>query len=158
LQVALPAAEHALTDGPGNSNLLGMSSLKQLKQAQKAAGHHQQIILDLSGLVKDIERCEKTITSLQKELLAINSKYEGKRNTREDVEYLSGLLDCAKKKLAWEKQIASLQKRTPELLQQMSRFLNDPLNPPSDEMRQQMLQSLQSVQATMERLQTVKIE
>lgn len=139
-------------------NLLRMSSLKQIKLAQKAAGHHQQVISELNALVKDIERCEKTIVSLQKDLIAVNTKFQGKRNTREDVEYLSGLLDCAKKKLAWEKQIASLQKRTPELLQQMARLLNDPLNPPSEETRAQMLQSLQSVQATMERLQTVKVE
>ena len=139
-------------------NLLRMSSLKQLKLAQKAASQNQQVISELNALVKDIERCEKTIVSLQKELTAINTKFQGKRDTRQDVEYLTGLLDCAKKKLAWEKQIASLQKRTPELLQQMAKLLNDPLNPPSEETRTQMLQSLQSVQATMERLQAVKVE
>jgi len=65
-----------------------MSSLKQIKLAQKAAGHHQQVISELSALVKDIERCEKTIVSLQKDLIAVNTKFQGKRNTREDVEYL----------------------------------------------------------------------
>ena len=135
-----------------------MSSIKQLKLAQRAAGQHQIVVSELKALAQDIERCEKTILKLQQDLIAINTKFQGKRSTREDVEYLSGLLECAKRKLAWEKQIASLQKRTPSLLEQMQRFLTDPQNPPSEETRTQMLQALQSVQATMERLQTVKME
>src|SRR6476469_9607571 len=133
-----------------------MSSLKQIKQAEKAAGQSRLVIVELQSLVKDIERCESTMTALKTELAAVNSKYQGPRNTREDIAYLTALLDCAKKKLAWEKTIASLQKRTPELLQKMAGLLNDPHNPPSEETRTRLLTGLQAVQAAMERLQSVK--
>src|SRR6516162_178166 len=109
-----------------------MSSIKDLKLAQKAAVEHQRVISELNALVKDIERCEKTMTNLKAELEAANSKYPGPRTTREDIEYLTALLDCAKKKLAWEKQITSLQKRTPTVLQQMTGFLNDAKNSPNE--------------------------
>jgi DNA gyrase/topoisomerase IV subunit A len=132
-----------------------MSSIKDLKLAQKAAVEHQRVISELNALVKDIERCEKTMTNLKAELEAANSKYPGPRTTREDIEYLTALLDCAKKKLAWEKQITSLQKRTPTVLQQMTGFLNDAKNSPNENARAQMLQCLESVQAAMERLQKV---
>jgi len=68
------------------------------------------------------------------------------------------LLKCANKKLGWEKQIASMQKRTPTTLDRMAQLLNDPKNPPADEMRANMLQALQGVQAAMERLQNMKTE
>jgi len=132
-----------------------MSSIKDLKLAQKAAVEHQKVISELNTLVKDIERCEKTMTSLKTELEAANSKYPGPRTTREDIAYLTDLLDCAKKKLAWEKQITSLQKRTPEVLRQMTGFLNDVKNAPNEVTRAQMLQCLESVQSAMERLQKV---
>jgi hypothetical protein len=135
-----------------------MSSLKQIKQAEKVAGQSRLVVADLQSLVKDIERCERTMTALKTELAAVNSKYQGQRNTREDIAYLTALLDCAKKKLAWEKTIASLQKRTPDILGKMSSLINDPQNPPPDETRAQMLGSLQAVQDAMERLQQVKIE
>ena len=135
-----------------------MSSLKQLKLAEKAAGQSRLVIADLQSLVKDIERCEKTMTALKTELAAVNSKYQGPRNTREDIAYLTALLDCAKKKLAWEKNIASLQKRTPDILGKMMSLINDPQNPPPEDTRSQMLSSLQAVQLAMERLQQIKIE
>jgi hypothetical protein len=133
-------------------------SLKQLKLAEKLAAQSRLILAGLQSLVKDIERCEKTMTALKTELAGVNAKYQGPRNTREDIAYLTALLDCAKKKLAWEKNIASLQKRTPDILGKMMALLNDPQNPPPDETRAQMLNSLQAVQAAMERLQQVKIE
>jgi len=132
-----------------------MSSIKDLKLAQKAAVEHQKVISELNTLVKDIERCEKTMTSLKTELEAANSKYPGPRTTREDIAYLTDLLDCAKKKLAWEKQITSHQKRTPEVLRQMTGFLNDVKNAPNEVTRALMLQCLESVQSAMERLQKV---
>lgn len=130
-----------------------MSSLRQLKLEGKAAAHQQQIVLELNALVKDIERSEKIISTLKHDLDAVNAKFQGPRSTREDVAYLSSLLDCAKKKLAWEKQIASLQKRTPPLLERMAGIMNDPLVPPAPETREQMLRALQSIQSAMERLQ-----
>lgn len=132
-----------------------MSSLKELKAAQKSALQQQEVISELATLVRDIERCEKTIGDLQSELAAVNSKYPSPRSTRQDIDYLTDLLACARKKLAWEKQIASLQKRTPIILQKMSELLNDPKNPPAQETRIEMLQALQRVQATMERLQSI---
>jgi hypothetical protein len=133
-----------------------MPSLKELKQAEKSIIQQHQVVLELSAIVKDIERCEKTITELQRELAATNSKYPSPRTTRQDIAYLTDLLKCANKKLAWEKQLASLQKRTPATLEQMAVLLNDPKNPPTEPIRSDMLRALQGVQAAMERLQNVK--
>ena len=129
-----------------------MISLKNIKDAEKAAAQQQAVVLELNALAKDIERCERTLSTLRAELDMVNSKYAGQRNTREDIAYLTGLLDCAKKKLAWEKQIASLQKRTPALLEKMTAAMNDPRSPMSNDLRAQMLRSLQGIQAAMERL------
>ena len=133
-----------------------MSSIKDLKNEQKSLLQQQQVVSELNTLVKDIERSEKTILDLQTELNAVNTKYPVPRTTRQDVAYLTDLLKCAQKKLAWEKQIASMQKRTPATLQKMSQLLNDEKNPPTDAMRVMMLQALQGVQAAMQRLQGIK--
>jgi len=133
-----------------------MASIKDLKNEQKSLMQQQQVVAELSTLVKDIERSEKIIFDLQAELHAVNSKYPSPRTTRQDIAYLTDLLKCANKKLAWEKQIASMQKRTPATLQKMSQLLNDEKNPPADAMRVQMLQALQGVQSAMERLQGIK--
>jgi hypothetical protein len=131
-------------------------SLKQLRLADKSIAQQHQVITELNSIVKDIERCERTITDLQGELGLINTKFSGPRNTRQDIEYLSSLLNCAKKKLAWEKNLASLQKRTPQVLENMTSLLNDPVNPPADQTRVEMLRALQGVQTAMERLQSVQ--
>jgi hypothetical protein len=133
-----------------------MSSLKQLKLSQKSAARQREVIVELNSLVKDISRCEKTITELQRELAEVNAKYPGQRTTREDIAYLTDLLKCANKKLAWEKNIASLQKRTPALLEEMSSLMNDSLNPPDEQTKNEMLRSLQGLQAAMEQLQNIK--
>jgi predicted RNase H-like nuclease (RuvC/YqgF family) len=130
-----------------------MSSLKEIKLAEKRLADQKSLVMELNGLIKDIERSEQAIAKLKSELETINGKYQGTRTTRQDIEYLSGLLDCAKKKLNWEKQLASLQKRTPLALEQMTRLLIDPKNPPNEEVRAAMLQALQGIQAAMERLQ-----
>ena len=104
----------------------------------------QQVIAELNLIVKDIERSEKLIVTLNQELQAINAKFQGPRDTRADVAYLTGLLECAKRKLAWEKQISSLQKRTPSIMERMGTLLNDPKSPPSSEVRDQLLRALQS--------------
>ncbi|MEO6035289.1 MAG: hypothetical protein ABIQ35_08550 [Verrucomicrobiota bacterium] len=132
-----------------------MSSFKQL--IEKSVAQQRQVVLELNALVNDIERCEKTITDLKNELEAVNSKHQGRRTTRDDIDYLSDLLKCANKKLTWEKHMSSLQKRTPVLLEKMSAQINDPKIPPADETRAQMLQGLQGVQNAMERLQNVKV-
>lgn len=131
-------------------------SLKDIRQATRSLHEQRRVVGELNSIVKDIERCERTVVELQAELVDINTRFSGPRDTRQDIDYLSGLLGCAKRKLAWEKTIASLQKRTPQILEEMARLLNDPKNPPEDAMRAQMLQALQSVQSAMERLQNVQ--
>jgi|GEM_PF-987736 hypothetical protein len=133
-----------------------MTSIRDLKNEQKSLMQQQQVVAELNTLVKDIERSEKIILDLQTELNAVNTKYPSPRTTRQDVAYLTDLLKCANKKLAWEKQIASMQKRTPATLQKMAQLLNDEKNPPADAMRVMMLQALQGVQAAMARLQGMK--
>ena len=135
-----------------------MSSLKQYKLAEKSLARQQEVIAELDTLVKDIERCEKTILDLKSELEAVNQKHQGRKTTREDIAYLEDLLRCAHKKLTWEKQIASLKKRTPVLLQKMSTLINDVQTPPTREIRDGMLRALQRVQAAMERLENVKVD
>jgi len=135
-----------------------MSSLKQFKLAEKNAARQQQVIAELDALVKDIERCEKTILDLKGELEAVNRKHQARKTTREDIAYLEDLLKCAHKKLTWEKHIASLKKRTPDVLQRMAALINDPQTPPNEEIRAGMLRALQRVQAAMERLENVKVD
>ena len=135
-----------------------MPAIKDLKLAEKSVVLQQQVVSELNTLVRDIERAEKTILDLQSELTAVNARYPSPRTTRQDIGYLTDLLKCANKKLAWERQIASMQKRTPATLEKMALLLNDQKNPPTDTMRVQMLQALQGVQAAMARLQNMKTE
>ena len=135
-----------------------MMTSKELLLAEKRAAEQKQLIAELQVLANDMERSERSITSLKTELEEINRRYQGQRTTREDVDYLTGLLACAKKKLAWEKSMGGLQKRTPTLLEKMSKLLNDPTAPPSAEMRQQILACLHQVHSAMERLQGAKVE
>lgn len=125
---------------------------------EKAAVHQQQLISELNTLVKDIERCEKTILDLQTELEKVNSKHKDRKTTRDDIAYLEDLLKCANRKLAWEKQMASLQKRTPAILERMTKLINDPQAPPDDQVRARMLAGLQAIQNAMERLQNAKVQ
>jgi hypothetical protein len=134
-----------------------MLTSKQLKLAEKAALEQRAVIVDLQDLVKDIERCEKTISGLKTELEAVNLKHQGRQTTRDDIAYLTDLLDCAKRKLAWEKQMASLQKRAPVILDTMMKLMNDPHAPPAEQTREEMLHALQAIQAAMERLNAVKV-
>ena len=112
-----------------------MLSPKQLKLAEKAAREQREVIVQLNVLVNDIDRYEKTIAGLKADLDAVNAKHQGRNSTREDIAYLTDLLECAKKKLAWEKQMASLQKRTPAILETMTRLMNDPQAPPAEQTR-----------------------
>jgi hypothetical protein len=121
--------------------------------AQVRAAERQRTLAELNQLAVDIGRCERTIASVMAELNAVNAKYQGPRATRDDVEYLTVLLDCAKKKLAWEKQITSLKKRAPNLLESMTRLLTDKDYPPTDAVKDEMLRALQVIQGALERLQ-----
>src|SRR5579859_363708 len=130
-----------------------MSSVRQLKQEEKNAAQQREVILELDAIVKDIERSERTISALNRELEEVNRKHLGPRDTRQDIAYLTALLECAKKKLAWEKKIASLQKRTPALMERMTAIMANPKAPPSEQTKEQMLRALQAIQSAMERLQ-----
>jgi hypothetical protein len=128
------------------------------KLAEKAALEQRQVVGEIDALVKSIERCERTISELKVELEQVNEKHKGRRTTQEDIAYLTDLLKCANKKLGWEKQMASLQKKTPAVLERMSALINDPVNPPSNEVRATMLQRLEAVRSAMEKLEKVKVE
>ena len=130
-----------------------MTTLKDLKLAEKSAAEQKSLITELNNVLGDIERCEKTIRDLKAELETINSQHKGPRSTREDIAYLTALLGCARKKLTWEKHLGSLQKRTPLALERLTQLLNDPKNPPPAEVRGEMLRALQAIQAAMERMQ-----
>jgi len=130
-----------------------MISSKQIKETEKSLGQQQRLVVELNAIVIDIERCEKIMASLKSKLEAANAQFQGQRTTREEIAYLSVLLDCAKKKLAWEKQLASLQKRTPEILAQTTAIMQDPRNPPAEQTKSQILEGLQKVQTALSRLQ-----
>ena len=134
-----------------------MPSLKY-KLAEKSAVQQQKVVGELTALVKSIERCEKTVTDLKTELEGVQAKYPTRKTTQEEIAYLTDLLKCANKKLGWEKQLASLQKRTPAILDQLTTLMNDPANPPTEEMRDAMLRALQAVKVAIERLEKVKEE
>jgi hypothetical protein len=129
-----------------------MMTMKQLRLLEKSALKERQLIEGLTAMAKDIERCETSIVDLQRELADTNAKHQGPRTTQQDIDYLSGLLTCAKKKLIWEKQIISLRKRMPLLLEQMEELLSHPQTAPAENSRAEMLQILQKVQVAMERL------
>lgn len=123
------------------------------QRAQVKAAERRRVVAELEQLAADVGRCEQTIGELMAELNTVTAKYQGERTTRQEVEYLTVLLDCAKRKLAWEKQIASLQKRAPQLLERMASTMQDTEFPLTEEMKEQMLRSLQAVQAALARLQ-----
>jgi len=126
---------------------------RYIQKVQIKAAEHRRLLAELKELAVSINRCQGTITSLMAELNSANAKFQGQRSTPQEVEYLTILLACAKRKLAWEKQIASLQKRAPALLTEMTRTLNDKDFSPTDELKAEMMHSLQIVQAALERLQ-----
>jgi predicted nucleic acid-binding Zn-ribbon protein len=130
-----------------------MSLLKQYKLAERALARQQEIISELEGLTNSIERCEKTIHDLKTELEAVNLKHQNRKTTQDDIDYLTDLLKCANKKLNWEKQLASLQKRTPALLQNICALMADAKHPPGEQMRCSLVEALHRVQAAMERLE-----
>ena len=103
-----------------------MSTSRQIKNEQRVSFQQRDLVGELQALVKDIERCEKTISVLRMELEGVNTRHANRSGTQQDIAYLEDLLACAKKKLVWEKQIASLQKRTPELMQRVESLVNHP--------------------------------
>jgi len=134
-----------------------MSTSRQIKEEQRVAAQQKGLIGELQALVKDIERCDKTVQGLRGELQEVNQRHAGRSTTQDDIAYLEDLLACARKKLVWEKQIGSLQKRTPELMQRVETLVNHPNSNPDEETRNALMSSLTEVQASMRRLNEVKI-
>jgi hypothetical protein len=134
-----------------------MRSAKQIKLAEKIAREQREVITELQGMARDIERCEKNIVLLQSELELVNAKHANRTTTQDDVHYLEDLLACAKRKLGWEKHFGSLQKRTPELMQRVEELVNHPESQPDEPTRNALLASLQSVKNSMERLQGARL-
>jgi hypothetical protein len=122
------------------------------KQQRRSASHHQEAVEELEGVLKGIERSEGLITSLRVEMDAVTGKYPAERTTQQDVDFLTDLLACAKKKLLLEKQIETLKKRVPAVLEQVSKVITDREAPPSEEMQVDLLEKLKIVQQAMERL------
>jgi hypothetical protein len=89
---------------------------------------------------------------------AVGAKHKDRKTTREDIAFLTDVLKCANKKLVWEKQVASLQKRMPVVLETVTKVMNDPQNPPAEQTRVELLRSLEAIQTAMQRLQSVKTE
>lgn len=126
------------------------------QKANIKAAERRRILAEVNQLATDMARCERTIGSVVTELNSVNAKYQGPRTTREEIEFLKVLLDCAKRKLAWEKQIASLKRRAPAVLDDMTKIMNDTDHPLTDELKTEMLQALQSVQGALQRLQAIQ--
>jgi hypothetical protein len=134
-----------------------MSINRYIQQGQIKAAERRRILAEFQQLGMSIARCEETISSVMAELKSANATYQGGRSTRQEVEYLTILLDCAKRKLAWEKQIASLKKRAPALLEKMSKIMNDKDHPPGEELKAEILRLLQIVQDALQRLQALEL-
>jgi uncharacterized protein YoxC len=134
-----------------------MSTPRQLKIEQQVASQQRGLIGELQALVKDLERAEKTVSSLKAELGGVNERHANRTTTQHDIAYLEDLLACARKKLVWEKQIASLQKRTPELMQRVESLVNHPQSNPDQQMQDSLMHSIKEVQAAMQRLNESKL-
>ena len=133
-----------------------MSFGKSQRLARKTALLQQAVVHELQSLVKSIERAETLLAELKEDTEVMNAKHQQRTTTREDIAYLEDLLKCAKKKLAWEKQMENVAKRIPTVLAQVSSVMNDTKYPPDDETRMRVVEMLQSVQQAMTRLEIAK--
>jgi len=134
-----------------------MSTSRQIKVEQRVSGQQKGLVGELQALVKDLERAETTVSSLKTELGGVNERHANRTTTQHDIAYLEDLLACARKKLVWEKQIASLQKRTPELMQRVESLVNHPQSNPDQETQDALMASIKEVQAAMNRLNESKL-
>jgi hypothetical protein len=130
-----------------------MSLRKEHKLAAKSVSKQQQVALDLQSLLASIEKAERTITELKSELEEVNRTHQVRTTTQHDIDFLTALLSCANKKLGWEKQVASLRKRAPGVMEELTAVMQDVKSPPSEETCAILLRAMQQVQAAMERLE-----
>jgi len=132
-----------------------MSLRKENSLAAKAVSQQRHVAEELQSLLASIERAERTIIELKAELELANHTYRDRKTTQEDVDFLTALLKCANKKLGWEKQVSSLRKRTPGIMQDIAALMQDAKHPPGEAMCATLLQSMQQVKAAMDRLEQV---
>jgi septation ring formation regulator EzrA len=130
-----------------------MSLRKEYKLAAKSVSKQHQVASELQALLASVEKAERTITELKTELEQVNRTYQVRSSTQEDIDFLTALLKCAQKKLGWEKQVASIRKRAPVLMTDLTAILNDPKNPPSEASCASLLEAMQQVKAAVERLE-----
>jgi len=135
---------------------MSLSKIQRLEQ--KSLLLQRDTLTELESLVKSINRSQEMINELKTEMDAVNTQHQHRKTTREDIAYLEDLLRCAKKKLAWENLMESLQKRIPSTLEDVSTVMNDTKNPPAEDVRNKILELLQSVQASMQYLEEAKIQ
>jgi len=138
-----------------------MSSSRAKKLLHKSTVLQSEALTDLQALVKGIERAETLLAELKRDTEAMNARHQRNpdqppRTTRDDIAYLEDLLKCARKKLAWEKQMEHLATRTPAVLATVSTVMNDAHHPPPGELRLNVLDLLQKVQTAMSRLDAAK--
>src|SRR6201996_4715378 len=133
-----------------------MATNRAKKLLRKSSVLQVEMLEELQSLVKSIERGETLLAELKSDTEEMNAKHQHRRSTREDIAYLEDLLKCAKKKLAWEKQMEQLANRTPEVLAKVTATMNDPPNPPEPEVREKVLELLRVVQGAMARLDAAK--
>jgi hypothetical protein len=133
-----------------------MASSRAKKLLRKSNVLQGAMLEELQALVKSIERAETLLAELKRDTEAMNAKHQNRRTTREDIAYIEDLLKCAKKKLAWENQMETVAKRTPDVLAKVSTAMNDTANPPAENVRTATLALLQSVQGAMARLDAAK--
>jgi hypothetical protein len=134
-----------------------MATPKELKEAERIAREQRVAVEELQQLGRDIERCERSIVGLKEDLEKVNTTHANRQTTQDDINYLEDLLACAKRKLVWEKQMASLQKRTPELMKRIEELVNHPQSSPDESIRASMLEALHTVQSSMKRLNEAKL-
>jgi chromosome segregation ATPase len=125
---------------------------KAYRNAQKRTFRAEEAVEELEKLASSIDRAETMLAELRDELEKVSVQHQGRRTTREDIAFLTDMLKCAKKKLAWEKQIAALRKRAPEVLTSVVDLVNDPKSEPSNTLKLRIVETLHAVQTSMQRL------
>ena len=133
-------------------------SSKAKKLLHKSNVLQSVMLEELQALVKSIERGETLLAELKRDTEEMNARHQHRSSTREDIAYIEDLLKCAKKKLAWEKQMETVATRTPQVLAKVSTAMNDTANPPAENVRTAVLALLQSVQGAMARLDAAKAD
>jgi hypothetical protein len=124
--------------------------------ARKSALRQQEVVEGLQAVASSIEKADEMIASLKTQMEEVNARHQDRKTTSDDIAYLEDLLRCARKKLAWEKQMASLSKKIPEVLAAVTSVMNDPATPPTDQTRAVVMGLLQNVQQSMARLEQAK--